>query len=99
MQRLFMPLQLTIHVRKKYFPVEVNREYFCSGSEINTDSVKEIGRRLVIGYLHNAKTCSSDKILQIDNDRFTGKLYTVRNNISIDKLDFGMGDIFIKIAD
>ena len=83
---------------KKYFPVEVNREYFCSGSEINTDSVKEIGGRLVIGYLHNATTCSSDKILQIDNDRFTGKLCTVRNNIPIDKLDFGMGDIFIKLA-
>ena len=83
---------------KKYFPEEINREYFCSGSEINTDSVKEISGRLVIGYLHNAITCSSDKILQIDNDRFTGKLCSVRNNIPIDKLDFGMGDIFIKLA-
>ena len=83
---------------KKYFPEEINREYFCSGSEINTDSVKEISGRLVIGYLHNAITCSSDKILQIYNDRFTGKLCSVRNNIPIDKLDFGMGDIFIKLA-
>ena len=83
---------------KKYFPKEVNRKYFCSGSKINTDSVKEIDGRLVIGYLHNATTCSSDKILQIDNDRITGKLCSVRNNIPIDKLDFGMGDIFIKLA-
>ena len=83
---------------KKYFPEEVSREYFCRGSEINTDSVKEIDGRLVIGYLHNATTCSSDKILQIDNDRFTGKLCSIRNNIPIDKLGFGMGDIFIKLA-
>ena len=83
---------------KKYFPKEVNRKYFCNGSKINTDSVKEIDGRLVIGYLHNATTCSSDKILQIDNDRITGKLCSVRNNIPIDKLDFGMGDIFIKLA-
>ena len=83
---------------KKYFPEEVSREYFCRGSEINTDSVKEVDGRLVIGYLHNATTCSSDKILQIDNDRFTGKLCSIRNNIPIDKLDFGMGDIFIKLA-
>ena len=83
---------------KKYFPKEVNRKYFCSGSKINTDSVKEIDGRLVIGYLHNATTCSLDKILQIDNDRITGKLCSIRNNIPIDKLDFGMGDIFIKLA-
>ena len=83
---------------KKYFPKEVNRKYFCSGSKINTDSVKEIDGRLVIGYLHNATTCSSDKIFLIDNDRITGKLCSVRNNIPIDKLDFGMGDIFIKLA-
>ena len=83
---------------KKYFPEEVSREYFCRGSEINTNSVKEVDGRLVIGYLHNATTCSSDKILQIDNDRFTGKLCSIRNNIPIDKLDFGMGDIFIKLA-
>ena len=83
---------------KKYFPEEVSKEYFCRGSEINTDSVKEIDGRLVIGYLHNATTCSPDKIIQIDNDRFTGKLCSIRNNIPIDKLDFGMGDIFIKLA-
>ena len=70
-QKLFILLQLIIHVRQ-YFPKEVNRKYFCSGSKINTDSVKEIDGRLVIGYLHNATTCSSDKIFQIDNDRITG---------------------------
>ena len=83
---------------KEYFPTEVNRKYFCNGTNINTNSVSEIDGRLVIEYLHNAETCSSEKILQIDNNRFTGKLCSIRNNIPVDKLDFGMGDIFIKLA-
>ena len=80
------------------FPLEVNRDYFCKGDQINLDTSFTIAGRLVIGMLHNASQCNQENITEIDEDIITGKECNIRNNTDLDKLNSGMGDIFIKMA-
>jgi hypothetical protein len=87
---------------KLNFPEEVNKTYFCNSDNSLSDQVYKITHDskdyLVIGILHNASICSLDEKKFIDNNDITGNLCTQRNNMPIDELNFGMGDIFIKLA-
>ena len=83
---------------KNNFPDEVTKEYFCKGNQINEEKNHIINGRLVIGLLHNGKIATENEIDSVNNDKITGKLCQQRNEMAIEKLEYGMGDIFIKMA-
>ena len=83
---------------KNDFPIEVERSYFCSGLKLNTNRVFAIDNKVVIGVLHNAASCSDNDLQKITSNQITGKQCDYRNSIPKEQLDFGMGDIFIKLA-
>ena len=80
------------------FPNRVNKEYFCDGKKINSDQVFNLNNRIVIGLLHNGRTCKNDDIDLVKNHQITGQYCELRNNTPLEELDAGMGDIFIKLA-
>lgn len=84
--------------KKNNFPNEVNKDYFCKNNLINNNEVFEVNDKLVIGLLHNANKCSDSNILDINNNNITGNMCSQRNAMDLDDLNFGMGDIFIKLA-
>ena len=55
-------------------------------------------KKLVIGLLHKAKTCTQYNVNAIDRHQVTGRYCTLRNSTPLDQLQSGMGDIFIKLA-
>ena len=57
-----------------------------------------VDNKLVIGLLHNAKKCDVYDIDYIDNHQITGPMCEARNSMPIEELNFGMGDIFIRLA-
>ena len=83
---------------KNDFPNRVNKEYFCDGKKINNDQVYNLNNRIVIGLLHNGRTCKNDDIDLVKNHQITGRYCELRNNTPLEELDAGMGDIFIKLA-
>ena len=83
---------------KKDFPREVNRNYFCNGEDLDNNQVISIDNRLVIGLLHNSSKCNEQSIAAIDKDEYTGAYCELRNNASLEQVQGGMGDIFIKMA-
>ena len=83
---------------KSDFPNRVNKEYFCDGKKINSDQVFNLNNRIVIGLLHNGRTCKNDDIDLVKNHQITGRYCELRNNTPLEELDAGMGDIFIKLA-
>ena len=83
---------------KKDFPNRVNKDYFCNGEKINDKQVYKIDDRIVIGLFHNGKICKKDEIDLVKSHHITGKYCEFRNNTPLEKLEAGMGDIFIKLA-
>ena len=83
---------------KKDFPNRVNKDYFCNGDKINDQQVYSINDRIVIGLLHNGKSCKKNEIDFVKSHKVTGKYCELRNNTPIENLNAGMGDIFIKLA-
>ena len=83
---------------KKDFPREVNRNYFCNGEVLDNNQVVSIDNRLVIGLLHNPSKCNEQSIAAIDKDEYTGRYCELRNNVPLEQVQGGMGDIFIKMA-
>ena len=83
---------------KKDFPNRVNKDYFCNGEKINDKQVYKIDDRIVIGLFHNGKICKKDEIDLVKSHHITGRYCELRNNTPLEKLEAGMGDIFIKLA-
>ena len=83
---------------KKDFPEEVNRDYFCKNNDLNKDEVFIVDNQLVVGLLHSANKCKAKDLSAISNNEMTGKFCAFKNQIPVDKLNMGMGDIFIKMA-
>ena len=83
---------------KNDFPDLVNREYFCEGNELNKKYTYSVDNKLVIGLLHNANKCDAYDIDYINNDQITGPMCEARNSMPLEELNFGMGDIFIRLA-
>ena len=83
---------------KNDFPDLVNRNYFCEGDNLNPDYTYSVDGKLVIGLMHNAKTCNEYDIDYINNHEITGPMCEYRNSMPTEELNFGMGDIFINLA-
>ncbi len=83
---------------KQDFPNRVNKDYFCDGKIINKSEVYSLDDRIVIGLLHNGKSCEKDEIDFVKSHQVTGRYCDLRNNTPLENLDAGMGDIFIKLA-
>ena len=83
---------------KKDFPNRVNKDYFCNGDKINDQQVYSINDHIVIGLLHNGKSCEKDEIDFVKSHKVTGRYCELRNNTPLEYLNAGMGDIFIKLA-
>ena len=83
---------------KQDFPNRVNKDYFCDGKKINESEVYSLDDRIVIGLLHNGKSCEKDEIDFVKSHQVTGRYCNLRNNTPLENLDAGMGDIFIKLA-
>ncbi len=97
-EKEFYVLTIKNPCTKKDFPEQVNKDYFCDGTNLSKDQVVEIDDRLVIGLFHEAKFCSNSEIDKINNHQVTGSFCEFRNNTPLDQLQSGMGDIFIKMA-
>ncbi|MDC2992267.1 hypothetical protein OAZ22_01085 [Pelagibacteraceae bacterium] len=83
---------------KKDFPELVNRNYFCEGNELNNEFTYSVDNKLVIGLMHNGKKCDAYDIDYVNNNQITGPMCEVRNSMPLEELNFGMGDIFIRLA-
>ena len=83
---------------KNDFPELVNRDYLCKGKELNEEYTYSVDDKLVIGLLHEGKKCDTYDIDYINNNQITGPMCEARNSMPLDKLNFGMGDIFIRLA-
>jgi len=60
--------------------------------------VYKIDDRIVIGLFHNGKICKKDEIDLVKSHHITGRYCELRNNTPLEKLEAGMGDIFIKLS-
>ena len=83
---------------KKDFPKEVNKDYFCNKQRLNSDEVFTVEGKLVIGLLYNSKKCKKADINKINTNEITGKFCAFKNDIPLEEMNIGMGDIFIKMA-
>ena len=84
--------------KKKDFPDRVNKDYFCDGEKINNNQVYNLNGRIVIGLLHEGRSCKKEEIDFVKSHQVTGRFCELRNNTPLDSLKTGMGDIFIKLA-
>ena len=83
---------------KKDFPKEVNKNYFCNKQRLNSEEVFTVDGKLVIGLLYNSKKCQKADIDRINTNEITGKFCAFKNDIPLEEMNIGMGDIFIKMA-
>ncbi len=83
---------------KKDFPKEVNRNYFCNGQKLNKNEVYVVDGKLVIGILYEANKCQKRDIKKIESNEITGRFCAFKNDIPLEEMNIGMGDIFIKMA-
>ena len=83
---------------KNDFPNRVNKDYFCDGNKINDKQVYNLNDQIVIGLLHDGRSCNKDEIDYVKSHQVTGRYCELRNNTPLENLDAGMGDIFIKLA-
>ena len=97
-KREFTVMAIDNPCRKNNFPLEVNREYFCNGKEINEDEVYTVGENIVIGVIHKPSSCSGNDISNINQHPVVGGQCRIRNSTPDDELISGMGDIFIKLS-
>ena len=84
--------------KKKDFPDRVNKDYFCDGEKINNNQVYNLNGRIVIGLLHEGRSCKKEEIDFVKSHQVTGRFCELRNNTPLNSLKTGMGDIFIKLA-
>ena len=84
--------------KKKDFPDRVNKDYFCDGEKINNNQVYNLNGRIVIGLLHEGRSCKKEEIDFVKSHQVTGRFCELRNSTPLDSLKTGMGDIFIKLA-
>ena len=97
-EKEFYVITIKSPCQKRDFPRYVNRDYFCDGENLAEDQVVVLNDRLVIGLYHEGKLCDQATIDIVDRDEVTGRFCEFRNNTSLDQLQGGMGDIFIKLA-
>ena len=83
---------------KNTFPDEVLRDDFCEGEQINRDRVYSFKKTIVVGLLHDGFQCTLEQVAWIGLHRITGGQCSLRNMTPIDKLEAGMGDIFLNLA-
>ena len=83
---------------KKDFPEEVNRNYFCKNQRLNDDEVFVVDGKLVIGLFYEAKKCQKADIKKIEANEITGRFCAFKNDIPLEEMNIGMGDIFIRMA-
>ena len=84
--------------KKKDFPDRVNKDYFCDGEKINNNQVYNLNGRIVIGLLHEGRSCKKEELDFVKSHQVTGRFCELRNSTPLDSLKTGMGDIFIKLA-
>ena len=84
--------------KKKDFPDRVNKDYFCDGEKINNNQVYNLNGRIVIGLLHEGRSCKKEELDLVKSHQVTGRFCELRNSTPLDSLKTGMGDIFIKLA-
>ena len=96
--REFYVITIKNPCNKSDFPNRVNKDYFCDGKKINNKQVYKINDRIVIGLFHNGKRCEKGEIDKVKSHYITGEYCELRNNTPLEKLEAGMGDIFIKLA-
>jgi len=84
--------------KKKDFPDRVNKDYFCDGEKINNNQVYNLNGRVVIGLLHEGRSCKKEELDFVKSHQVTGRFCELRNSTPLDSLKTGMGDIFIKLA-
>ena len=84
--------------KKNDFPERVNKDYFCDGENINNNQVYNLNGRIVIGLLHEGRSCKNEEIDFVKSHQITGRFCELRNNTPLKSLKTGMGDIFIKLA-
>ena len=84
--------------KKKNFPDRVNKDYFCDGEKINNNQVYNLNGRIVIGLLHEGRSCKKEELDFVKSHQVTGRFCELRNSTPLDSLKTGMGDIFIKLA-
>ena len=84
--------------KKKDFPERVNKDYFCDGEKINNNQVYNLNGRIVIGLLHEGRSCKKEELDFVKSHQVTGRFCELRNSTPLDSLKTGMGDIFIKLA-
>lgn len=84
--------------KKKDFPDRVNKDYFCDGEKINNNQVYDLNGRIVIGLLHEGRSCKKEELDFVKSHQVTGRFCELRNSTPLDSLKTGMGDIFIKLA-
>ena len=94
----FYVLTINNPCTKKDFPERVTKKYFCDGSNISKDQVYNLDGRMVIGLFHNTKPCKDNDIKIVKVHPVTGEYCDIRNKTPLEKLQAGMGDIFIKLA-
>jgi len=54
--------------------------------------------RLIVGILHNSRSCSQSDLDEINSSDITGEFCRKRNSTNPDDLQGGMGDIFVKLS-
>ena len=69
-----------------------------NGQKLNKEEVHVVDSKLVIGILYEAKKCQKTDIKQIESNEITGKFCAFKNDIPLEEMNIGMGDIFIKMA-
>ncbi len=84
--------------KKSSFPEEVLRDDFCEGEKINKNRVYSTDNKIVVGLLHDGFQCTLEQVAWIGLHRITGGQCSLRNMTPMNKLEAGMGDIFLNLA-
>ena len=98
LEKFFNAIVIDNPCGKNDFPEFVNRDYFCKGGSLHPEHTYSVDNKLVIGLMHNAKTCNEYDLDYINNHEITGPMCEYRNSMPTEELNFGMGDIFINLA-
>ena len=69
----------------------------CDNNKTSNGVIAKSGR-LIVGILHNSKSCSESELDEINSNDITGKFCKKRNSTDPDNLKGGMGDIFVKLS-
>ncbi len=77
-------------------PKEVT-SFVCSDNQTQ-NGVHAPSGRLIVGILYDPRVCSETDINSIRDSEITGEFCDKRNNLSVDEIRGGMGDIFVKLA-